>query len=185
VYNHYVSGHYSSPCSLFTCETHKVTETGFCLRFHVEQTFLGPIDRASPYLWPHAPKSKSKLKLDIILSWNKAHIWGLRPDFYYCVKVAGFLMWGALSDKRTGLPFTVDTGPDQRSHSRVRVQQDCATLFYTLSDSRLPFSSPPTARRVTVEVFDPVSTRDRHAPTKDRIYKTSTAWTICECYDKH
>jgi hypothetical protein len=32
------------------------------------------------------------------LSWNKAPIWGLRPDFYYCLTVAGLLMWGALSD---------------------------------------------------------------------------------------
>jgi hypothetical protein len=38
------------------------------------------------------------------LSWKKAPIWGLRPDFYYCQTVAGFLM-GALSDERTGLSF--------------------------------------------------------------------------------
>jgi hypothetical protein len=31
--------------------------------------------------------------------------------------------------------------------------------YFTVSDLRLPFSSPPTTRRVTVEVFDPVSTR--------------------------
>jgi hypothetical protein len=30
------------------------------------------------------------------LSWNIAPIWGLRPDFYYCQTVAGFLLWGAL-----------------------------------------------------------------------------------------
>jgi hypothetical protein len=30
---------------------------------------------------------------------------------------------------------------------------------FTVSDLRLPFSSPPTTRRVTVEVFDPASTR--------------------------
>jgi hypothetical protein len=32
----------------------------------------------------------------VSLSWNKAHIWGLRPDFYYCQTVVGLLMWGAL-----------------------------------------------------------------------------------------
>jgi hypothetical protein len=32
------------------------------------------------------------------LSWNKAPIWGLRPDFDYCLTVAGLLIWGALSD---------------------------------------------------------------------------------------
>jgi hypothetical protein len=30
---------------------------------------------------------------------------------------------------------------------------------FTVSDLRLPFSSPPTTRRVTVEVFDPASIR--------------------------
>jgi hypothetical protein len=33
-----------------------------------------------------------------------------------------------------------------------------ATIF-TVTDMRLPFSSPPTTRRVTVEVFDPASTQ--------------------------
>jgi hypothetical protein len=31
--------------------------------------------------------------------------------------------------------------------------------YFTVSDLRLPFSSPPTTRRVTVEEFDPASTR--------------------------
>jgi hypothetical protein len=30
--------------------------------------------------------------------------------------------------------------------------------YFTVSDLRLPFLSPPTTRRVTVEVFDPAST---------------------------
>jgi hypothetical protein len=55
------------------------------------------------------------------LSWNKALIWGLRPDFCYCLRVAGLLIWGGLSDERTGLSFTTATGPRQRSHFRVRV----------------------------------------------------------------
>jgi hypothetical protein len=91
------------------------------------------------------------------LSWNKAPIWGLRPDFYYCQTVAGFLMWGVLSDERTDLSFTIAVGPRQRSHSRVRVPWD-SRPYFTVSDSRLPFSSPPMTRRATVEVFDPVST---------------------------
>jgi hypothetical protein len=37
------------------------------------------------------------------LSWCQAPIWGLRLDFYYCQTVADFLVWGALSDERTGL----------------------------------------------------------------------------------
>jgi hypothetical protein len=62
-------------------------------------------------------------------------------------------MWGALSDERTGLSFTAAAGPGQRSRSWVRVPN------FTVSDLRLPFSSPPTTRTVTVEVFDPASTR--------------------------
>jgi hypothetical protein len=41
------------------------------------------------------------------LSWCQAPISGLRPDFYYCQTIAGLLMWGALSDERTGLSFTM------------------------------------------------------------------------------
>jgi hypothetical protein len=56
------------------------------------------------------------------LSWKKALIWGLRPDLDYCLTVAGLLIWGAFSDKRTGLPFAIATGPRQRCHFRVRIQ---------------------------------------------------------------
>jgi hypothetical protein len=86
------------------------------------------------------------------VSWNKAPIWGSRPDFYYCQSVAGLLMWSALSDERTGLSFTIAAGPRQRSRSRVRVPSDSRPCF-TLSDLRLPFSLSPTTRRATVEAF--------------------------------
>jgi hypothetical protein len=43
-------------------------------------------------------------------SWNKASIWGLGPDFHYCQTFAGLLMWGALSDERTGVSFTTAAG---------------------------------------------------------------------------
>jgi hypothetical protein len=42
-----------------------------------------------------------------------------RPSGAYDQTVAGLLMWGALSDERTGLSFTTAAGPHQRSHSRV------------------------------------------------------------------
>jgi hypothetical protein len=58
------------------------------------------------------------------LSWNKTPIWGLRPDFYYRQTVACLLMWGALSDERTDLSFTISAGPCQRSLSRDRVLWD-------------------------------------------------------------
>jgi hypothetical protein len=94
----------------------------------------------------------------VSLSWNKAPIWGLRPDCYYRRTVPGLLMWGALSVERTGLSFTSAAGASQRSQSRVRVPWD-SRPYFTVSDLRLPFSSPPTTRRVTVEVFDPASSR--------------------------
>jgi hypothetical protein len=58
------------------------------------------------------------------LSWNQAPIWGSRQDFYYCLTAAGLLMWGALSDERTGQPFTIAAGPRQRSSFWARVQWD-------------------------------------------------------------
>jgi hypothetical protein len=87
------------------------------------------------------------------LSWNKEPFLGLRPDFYYCQTVAGLLMWGALSDERTGLSFTIAADPCQCSYFWD------SWPYFTVSDSRLPFSSPPTTRRVTVEVFDSACTR--------------------------
>jgi hypothetical protein len=61
--------------------------------------------------------------------------------------------------KRTGLSFTIAAGPCQRSHFLLWVLWDLQ-WYFTVSDSRLPFSSSPTTRRVTVEVFDPTSTWD-------------------------
>jgi hypothetical protein len=97
------------------------------------------------------------------LSWNKAPVWGLRPDFYFRTEygirltVTFLIPWGALSDERTGLSFVCAAGPCQRSLSRVLVPWD-SRPYFTPSDLRRPFSSPPTTRRVTVEVFDPAST---------------------------
>jgi hypothetical protein len=79
------------------------------------------------------------------LSWCQAPIWGLRPDFYYCQTVAGLLMWGAFSDERTGLPFTIAAGPRQRSHSSVRVPRD-SRPYFTVSDSRLLQPGGPNPR---------------------------------------
>jgi hypothetical protein len=79
------------------------------------------------------------------LSWNKAPIWGLRPDFYYCQTITGLLMWGALSDEKTGLPFTIAAGPRQCSQSGVWVPRD-SWSYFTVSDSRLPQPGGPGPR---------------------------------------
>jgi hypothetical protein len=54
-------------------------------------------------------------------------------------------MWGAHSDERAGLSFTIAAGPRQRSHSRVRVSRDSCP-YITDSDSRLPQSGGPGPR---------------------------------------
>jgi hypothetical protein len=73
--------------------------------------------------------------------------------FITCVTVTVLFLWGALSDERTGLSFVYAAGPCQRSLSLVRVPWD-SRPYFTVSDLRFPFSSPPTTPRVTVEVFD-------------------------------
>jgi hypothetical protein len=66
-------------------------------------------------------------------------------------------LWGAFSDDRVGLTFVYSAGPCQRSLSRVRVPW-YSRPYFTVSVLRLPFSSPPTIRRFTVEAFEPAST---------------------------
>jgi hypothetical protein len=78
--------------------------------------------------------------------------------FITSVTVTVLFLWGALSDERSGLSFVIAAGPCQRSLSRVRVPWDLSPYF-TVSHLRLPFSSPPTTGRVTVEVLDPTSPR--------------------------
>jgi hypothetical protein len=78
-------------------------------------------------------------------------------SIYYSLTVTVLFLWGALSDERMGLSFVYTAGPRQRSLSRVR-DFWVSWPSFTVSDLRLPFSSPSTTRRVTVEVFDPAST---------------------------
>jgi hypothetical protein len=82
--------------------------------------------------------------------------------FITCVTVVVLFLWGALSDERTGLSFIYAAGPCQSNLSLVQVPWD-SRPYFTVSDLRLPFSSPPTTHRVTVEVFDPASTRGNYS----------------------
>jgi hypothetical protein len=59
-YKYYVLRHYPSSCLYLKhrpvyFSKHNKLETGFCLRFQARLTQLGPIDRASPYLWTLVP----------------------------------------------------------------------------------------------------------------------------------
>jgi hypothetical protein len=95
--------------------------------------------------------------------------------FVTCVTVTVLFLWGALSDERSGLPFVCAAGTCQRNLSRVQVPWDLRPYF-TVSHLRLPFSSPPTTRRVMVEVFDPASTRvlsASYSETLALIYKST------------
>jgi hypothetical protein len=76
----------------------------------------------------------------------------LLSDYYGVVDV-GRPLW-----RENGSDVAVAAGPCQRSYFRAGVPWDLWPYF-TVSDSRLPFSSPPTTRRATVEVFYPYSTR--------------------------
>jgi hypothetical protein len=73
------------------------------------------------------------------LSLNKAPIWGLRPDFCYCLTVIGLLIWGAVSDERTGLLFTIAASPRQRSHSQGPSLMGLVTIFYCLRFETSPY----------------------------------------------
>jgi hypothetical protein len=72
-----------------------------------------------------------------------------------------------------GLSLTIAAGPRQRSHSGVRVPPTlrAKSPYLQVYTPRtgwpgytprhwVPFSSPPTTRRATVEIFEPASTRD-------------------------
>jgi hypothetical protein len=58
------------------------------------------------------------------LSWNKALIWGLRPDISFSFAITVLFLCGALSDERTGLSFVCAAGPCQRSLFWVRMPLD-------------------------------------------------------------
>jgi hypothetical protein len=119
--------------------------TFYCLRFETHPTWRTRLTALSSRVLCY-----DRLCQSANVSWNKAPIWGLGPDFYYCQPVVSLFMWGALSVERTGLSFTIAAGPRQHSHSRVRVPWD-SRPYFTVSDLRFYFCSL---------LFDPASTRN-------------------------
>jgi hypothetical protein len=106
---------------------------------------------------PQSHRVESYVTADVqsaSLSWNKAPIWGLRPDFYYCQTVAGLLMWGALSDERTGLLFTIAAGPCQSRGTRdhillTQIRDFPFRRLPRLAGLRWRYSTPPPHGIVT------------------------------------
>jgi hypothetical protein len=108
----------------------------------------------------------------------KALIWGLRPDFYFCQTVAGLLMWGALSDDRTVLPFTIAAGPRQRRHFWVLVPRD-SWPYFTVSDSRLLQPGGPGPHiysDIPQEQGDPVIPPGTGFPSSRLLRPTGLRW---------
>jgi hypothetical protein len=100
------------------------------------------------------------------------HLWLMIRYLLLFWQLRSCFLWDALSDEKTGLSFVYAAAPCERSLSLVRVPWD-SRPYYTVSDLRFPFSSPPTTRRVTMEVFDPASTR---------VWSKLWVWVLC--YDR-
>jgi hypothetical protein len=77
------------------------------------------------------------------LSWNKAPIWGLWPDFYYHQTVAGLLIWGALSDESIGLSFTTAAGARQRHIFLSQIRDFPYRHLLQLAGLRWRYLTPP------------------------------------------
>jgi hypothetical protein len=135
-------------------------------------SFIHGFSATTSYDWLLKVKVKvtlrSTVSQSVSKSWCRAPC-GAQDQLLLTVLQLRFcFLWGALSDERTGLFFAYTAGPCQRGPSRVRVPWYSGPYF-TVSDLRLPFSSPSTTRRVTVEVFDPASTRNTHwLPVKSK-----------------
>jgi hypothetical protein len=102
---------------------------------------------------------KVKVKGTLRLTVSQSVSLGVEPHLQLMHDQIFITVWQLRScNERTGLSFVYAAGPCQRSFSRVRVPWD-SRPYFTVSDLRLPILSPPTTRRITVEVFDPVSSR--------------------------
>jgi hypothetical protein len=77
------------------------------------------------------------------VSWNKAPIWSLRSDLYYCQTVAGLLIWGALSDERTGLSFAIAAGPRRRRIFLAQIRDLPSRRLLRFAGLRWGCSTPP------------------------------------------
>jgi hypothetical protein len=70
--------------------------------------------------------------------------------WFFCLTVSGLLMWGALSDEKSGLYFSVFAGHCQRSLSEIWVPWDSWTQFIVSI-----IETPPTWRANFLYLFPP------------------------------
>jgi hypothetical protein len=118
----------------------------------------------------HSWLSPDKVKVTLQLTVSQSVSLGVQPHLGLMTRYLllfdsyDLLLWGVLSDERIGLSFVYAAGPHQHSLSPVLASWD-SWPYFTVSDLRLLFSSPPMTRRVTVEVFDPASTWVINWPT--------------------
>jgi hypothetical protein len=150
----------------------------------------------------------------------QAPIWGLRPNFYYCQTVASLLSWalsltrewvcrlqlllvfasavilgsGSRGTRDHILLSQIRDSPNLEGQVPVFISPGTGWPSYT-PRHWVPFLSPPTIRRATVEVFEPASARDRLSSNfvsfllhlgKDHIetpsfqqYPCCCAWNCC------
>jgi hypothetical protein len=80
--------------------------------------------------------------------------------------------------REDGSLFCICYCPCQRSLSQVRVPW-YSRPYFTVSELRLPFSSPPTTRRVTVEVFVPASTRVSELLSLSLMLRPTVSRPVC------
>jgi hypothetical protein len=118
-----ITAHIEVNCLLYTLLANP-SLTSVLVRTLLDSSGLLPLTQQRPNLSRSLSLYITTDGQSASLSWNKAPVWGLRPDFYYCLTVAALMMWGDLSDERTGLSFTMAVGPRRRSHFRVRVPWD-------------------------------------------------------------
>jgi hypothetical protein len=133
------------------------------------------------------------------LFWNKVPTW----NFYCCQTVEGLLMWGALSDDRTGLSFTITCGlvstvilrsefrgtHDHILLSQIRDFPFCCLLW--LAGLWWKYSTPPPHRislflspslMLWPMVSLPVSPRIKHpSGAYDQIFITVRQSQVCWC----
>jgi hypothetical protein len=103
--------------------------------------------------WTIPKPNQVKVTLRLTVSQSVAHDQILLLFDSYGLVFLGRPLW-----RGDGSVFLYAADPRQRSLSRVRVPWH-SWPYFTVPDLRLPFSLPPPTLRVTVEIFDPASTR--------------------------